>query len=126
MKIRKAQLKRLIKEELSKVLNEANVSIERALKELLVNSQANSPEKAMRVDDLFHHDKGYVWHKMVELGVPPRRIEQQKNEKAQFYRVGNRGYLEQGMAWVVTGTATDPKVHLETFEPGSLAEKNNI
>jgi len=53
MKIRKAQLKRIIKEELSKVLNEmqgyTDPAEEKAIQQVLVQAQANSPDKALPV-----------------------------------------------------------------------------
>ena len=80
MKLTKAQLKRIIKEELSKVLNEG------ALENALFKQLRNLAGAPASLEDLFDDQKGTVWAQMEQDGATPAEIQLAKKEKAAFYR----------------------------------------
>jgi len=119
MKITKSQLKQIVKEEILRALREQSdvdpeMAMMAALKQILMNGQANSEERGIDAGELFDQDNVHVWEKMAELYVPTTGIEQSKSKKGGFYRSGNRGNLQGAGQWVVSGISGREKVHYET------------
>ena len=98
MKVTRTQLKRIIKEELSKVLNEG------ALENALFKQLRNLAGAPAPLEDLFDDQKGTVWAQMEQDGATPAQIQLAKQEKLAFYRgVGSQVYPfddeEGGNGW---------------------------
>ena len=118
MKIRKAQLKRIIKEELSKVLNEQEVPLrnplndpaqeKRALIKVLGDAQATSPDKAYPIK--------YVKKQMERDGRLPNEVDiDQYVSRHEPIKLGSEeeGWVEITVAGTPTGDTglwmTSPK-----------------
>tara|TARA_R110000824_G_scaffold352352_1_gene539411 strand:+ start:354 stop:725 length:372 start_codon:yes stop_codon:yes gene_type:complete len=117
MKITKAQLKRLIKEELGRILSERSVdpgdALGTALKRQLVNNKAYTAETAMDVDTLMNSDRGTLWAEIQQMGVDPGDIKDLMRNKRQYYTgqtTSARTLDGKGFEWEVTGDAQNSKI----------------
>jgi len=117
MKITKTQLKRMIKEELGRVLSERSVdpgdAFGTALKRQLVANKAYTAETAMDVDTLMNSDRGTLWAEMQQMGVEERDIKDLMGNKRQYYTgeiTSARTSDGEGFEWEVTGDVNNSKI----------------
>jgi hypothetical protein len=110
-------------EKMERILNEeVQDPLGAALYRQLIRNQAQRPEMAVDVGELFDDETGLVWQELAQMGAGEEEIQRMKGQKSEYYhsKSGKSSNVDGDIyEWVRVGMPGNDKIYLDPhYLPG--------